>query len=193
MGRFNWGPEGPPKEAYSRVTEPERFLPLIDWALELLSRLETEYDVVREEGYGLDPQLERMAVTRPTIKLTPRKDGAAPIVAAFIYYDHAGIHIRFGRHYREPFPDCGCDTCDETAEDAFERFEKSVEAVAAGRFREWFRLQPDGSGRVGREFWGYDHRRSGETRVEPVSVTRFAGGKGHVLEWQPWPRRTVEP
>ena len=25
MGWFNWGREGPPDDAYSRVTEPERF------------------------------------------------------------------------------------------------------------------------------------------------------------------------
>ena len=49
MGRFNWGVEGSPDDAYSRVTEPERFRPLHDWALEALARLQTDYDVIRDE------------------------------------------------------------------------------------------------------------------------------------------------
>ena len=192
MGRFNWGPEGPPEEAYSRVSEPERFLPLVDWTLDLLSRLEADYDVVREESFGLDPVLERMAVTRPTVRLTPRKDGAAPIVAAFTHYEHAGIHVRFGRHHVEPFPDCGCDACDETAEDGFESFREVVEAVVAGQFREWFRMAPDGSGRLGREFWSADLQSKGSSRVEPAAVPRFSNGKQWVLEWEPWtPRRNA--
>lgn len=192
MGRFNWGPEGPPEEAYSRVTEPERFLPLIDWTLDLMSRIEAQYDVVREEGYGLDPELERTAAMQPTVRLTPRSDAAAPIVAAFIHYEHAGINVRFGRYHTEPFPDCGCDACDETAEDAFESFWRVVEAVVVGQFREWFYMTPDGGGRVGREFWSEDLRRSGWSRVEPGRGAQFAGGKDHVLEWLPWPRRTAE-
>ena len=192
MGRFNWGPDGPPDEAYSRVTEPERFQPLIDWTLDLLFRIETEYDVVREEGYGIDPELERAAAMRPTVRLMPRRDESAPITASFIHYEHAGVYVRCGRFHTEPFPDCGCDACDEEAEDAFDAFRKLVEAVVAGRFREWFRLQPDGSGKVGRGFWSDSYRRSGESRVEPGSVHRFAGGRTQVLEWAPWPRRTAE-
>ena len=186
MGRFDWGPEGPPEAAYSRVTEPERFLPLIEWSLGLLSELEAKYDVVRDEGYGLDPDLERTPPTRPTVRLTPARDRAAPMAVAFIDYAHPGIYVRFGRYRTEPFPDCGCDACDEDAEGEFERFREMVEAVTAGQFREWFRLEPDGSGRVGREFWSAGLHGSGSSRVEPDSVTRFAGGKDHVLEWLPW-------
>ena len=192
MGRFNWGREGPPDEAYSRVTEPERFLPLAPWTLDLLARLEAEYDIVREEVYGLDPELERAPPTRATVRLTSRRDGAAPVVVAFTHHEHAGIRVRFGHWLIEPFPDCGCDACDECAEGAFQNFKETVEAVAAGQFRERFRLLPDGSGRVGYEFSSGDLRRSGWSRVGPGSMIRFAGGKDHVLEWLPWPRRTAE-
>ena len=191
MGRFNWGPEGPPAEAYSRVTEPERFQPLIDWSLDLLSKLVAEYDVTREEGYYLDPRLDRSPPSRPTVKLTPQQEKSAPIVVAF--NDLPGIRVRFGHYLIEPFPDCGCDACDECAEGEFQNFKETVEAVVAGQFREWFRLEPDGSGGTGHEFWSNDLRRSGWSRVEPGSVTRFAGGKDHVLQWRPWPRRTTEP
>ena len=50
MGWFNWGREGPPDDAYSRVTEPERFAPLHGWALEAVARLQTEYEVTLDEG-----------------------------------------------------------------------------------------------------------------------------------------------
>ncbi|MDE2842335.1 MAG: DUF6226 family protein [Chloroflexota bacterium] len=49
MGRFNWGREGPPYEAYSLVTEPERFASLYGWALEAVARLQTEYEVTLDE------------------------------------------------------------------------------------------------------------------------------------------------
>ena len=60
MGRFNWdwSGEGPPDEVYSRVTEPERFKPLHDWTLEVVERLRTEYEVILEEGTGIDAKLE---------------------------------------------------------------------------------------------------------------------------------------
>ena len=38
-----WGIEGPPDEAYSQVTNPERFQPLHAAATELLDRLEREF------------------------------------------------------------------------------------------------------------------------------------------------------
>jgi hypothetical protein len=42
-----WGPDGPPPEAYSRVTNPERFRPLHDFALTLLAQLHGSFDVDR--------------------------------------------------------------------------------------------------------------------------------------------------
>ena len=195
LGKFNWGPDGPPAEAYSRVTEPERFLPLIDWTLDLLSRLEAEYDVVREENCGIDPELERMAVTKPTVRLTPKRDGAAPITAAFTHYEHAGVHVRFGRFRVEPFPDCGCDACDETAEENFELLQEMVEAVVAGQFKEWFRLQPDGSGTLGYEFWSSESHpgyHKGWKTIRPGTAPRFSEGKDWFVEWEPWTLRTPE-
>ena len=175
MGRFNWGREGPPDEAYSRVTEPERFLPLVEWSLDMLSRLEAEYDVRREEGYDLDSPLERTPPTRPTIKLTPRRDASAPIAVAF--HDLPGIRVRFGHYLIEPFPDCACDACDECAEGEFQNFKETEEAVVAGHFRKWFRLLPDGSGQVGREFFSDELQSRGWSRVEPGSVRSMATGR----------------
>ncbi len=95
MGRFNWGREGPPEEAYSRVTEPERFRPLHEWALELVSRLQANYEVALEVGNGLDTQLELVPLPRESIRITPLRDSSAPITITFT--DFPGLAFRFGR------------------------------------------------------------------------------------------------
>ena len=124
------------------------------------------------------------------MRLTPKQGSSAPIVAAF--NDLPGIRVRFGHYLIEPFPDCACDACDECAEGEFQNFKETVEAVVAGHFREWFRLLPDGSGQVGREFFSDELQSRGWSRVEPGSVAVYGDGKDHVLEWLPWPRRTAQ-
>ena len=99
-----WGAEGPPLEAYSRVTNPERFASLHDVAAELLDRLEIEFDAERAEGYGLDPELEEgYKLARPSVTLVPRDVGAAPIVVAFSAFP--GVLVHFGRWCTGCFPD----------------------------------------------------------------------------------------
>ena len=60
-----WGIEGPPEEAYSRVTNPERFQPLHAAATELLDRLEREFGVERLEGHDADDELGKVRLARP--------------------------------------------------------------------------------------------------------------------------------
>lgn len=129
-----WGPDGPPEEAYSRVTNPERFLPLHDTALEMLAALERQFDVERVEGYSLDEELAFRGLVRPTIILRPIDTEAAPITVAFT--DFPGLHVRFGRWSTEPFPICGCDACAEDAEGETERMTEMVDILTAGGFRE---------------------------------------------------------
>lgn len=129
-----WGLEGPPEEAYSRVTNPERFLPLHDTALEMLAALERQFDVERVEGYGLDEELAFRGLVRPTIILRPIDPEAAPITVAFT--DFPGLHVRFGRWSTEPFPICGCDACAEDSEGETERLTEMVDILTAGGFRE---------------------------------------------------------
>ena len=129
-----WGPDGPPEEACSRVTNPERFMPLHDTALEILAALEQRFDVERVEGYGLDEELAIRALVRPTIALRPIDPEAAPITVAFT--DFPGLSVRFGKWSTEWFPVCGCDACAEDAEGEIERLTERVDCVAAGGFRE---------------------------------------------------------
>ena len=138
MYRDKWGIEGAPKEAYSRVTNPERFLPLHGAATELLDRLEREFAVERLEGPDADDELGKKSLARPAIRLTPHDPQAAPIVVAFSEFP--GLHVRFGSWRTEPFPGCGCDACDETADGSMEEMTELVEAVVAGGFREAMRV-----------------------------------------------------
>ena len=124
--RSRWGDEGPPEEAYGRVTDPERFAPLHDAALEMIGRLEADFDVQRVEGYGLDEELEsKRGLARPSVRLSPADPEAAPITVVFT--DFPGLFVRFGRWKEELFPVCGCDACDETAESGIESLIEKVD------------------------------------------------------------------
>lgn len=197
MGTGGWfsyasyGGGGPLGDAYTSFTNQERFRPLHDWALETVARLRTEYEVTVEEGAGLDAGLERLPLSRPTLRLTPLQDSSAPITIAFT--DSPGLEVRVGRWVTDGFPSCSCDACDEMAEEEFERFTELVSDVVAGRFRESLRLQPGGAGWSAREFWFDDgaRRSSGGSRMSPVKASLILEGEKEIsLEWTPWQPKT---
>jgi hypothetical protein len=53
----DWPPGETPLEVYSRVTNPGRFRPLHQLALDLLERLGAEYDVSRTSVFELLPDM----------------------------------------------------------------------------------------------------------------------------------------
>ncbi len=189
--------EGPPDEAYSRVTNPERFRPLHAAMLEIIGRLEIDYEVERVKGYGLDKELEdRLDLARPSVRLTPTDTEAAPIGVTFSTFP--GLHLRFGRWYKEPFPGCGCDACDETAEVEIQRLTDIIGDVTVGRFREAVHrplISFRGTGWVEKELWSPAERwtstRSfGRSRVDAHWAREMSGGRRRLdLHWKPWPRR----
>ena len=184
-----WGSEQAPPEAYSRVTDPERFRALHGFAVRLLSRLEATFDVERLEGYGLDPELEEKSdLVRPSVKLLPRSPDAAPMVLVFTAFP--GLDVRFGRWRTEAFPDCACDACDETADGEAARLSGMVDDVTAGRFREAIGLPLVGRAWQESEFWS---PRSGSKDYGPIDRSRarqMLGASDRLsFEWKPWPRR----
>ena len=191
MGRFNWdwGGEGPPDDAYSRVTEPERFAPLHVWALETVARLQREYEVTLDEDGVTDADPERSPLSRPLMELTPVRDSSAPITIAFT--DFPGLGVRVGRWLTDWFPSCGCDACDEMPEDEFERFTELLSDVVAHRFRESLYLEPTGDAWRSWELWAGEHRRrSGRSRVSGDNALQMLGGETEIaLEWTPWQPR----
>ena len=182
-------PEDP---AYSRVTKPERFRPLHSAMLEVLARLENDFDVERTEGYGLDAELERgLKPARPHVRLDPRDPEAAPIAVVFSTFP--GLNVRFGRWFSELFPSCGCDACDESAESEIERLNEMVDDVVAGRFREAIRrplISFRGTGWRETRFWSSDGRRTNRSRVDGLRSREMTGGRRRLdLNWKPWRRR----
>ena len=190
MGRFNWGPEGPPEDAYSRVTEPERFMLLHAWAIEAVALLNMSYEVTLDEGIGMDAELERRPLSRPTLKVAPFQDSCAPITIAFT--DFPGLAVRFGSWAIDWFPSCGCDACDETPDSEIERLNRLLNDVVAGRFRESLRLErrffwSRGEGQRTSEFWSADHRSSRGTRLSHDEASQILNGEAEaVMEWKPW-------
>ena len=200
-GWFGYSASGgettPLDEAYSRVTNPERFRPLHSTMLEILDRLESQFEAVRTEGHGLDEELTRgVDVARPDVRLTPRDPKAAPIVVSFTAFP--GVFVRFGRWYIEPFPSCGCDHCDESAEDEIERLNDMVDDVTAGRFREVVKAPAMffiGRGWVETKFWSPEDGRGSRRRehgslVDGRRAREMTGGRRRLeLNWKPWQRR----
>ena len=194
---YGRGGESNADPAYSRVTNPERFLPLHTAVQEIIGRLVSDFEVKRTEEYGLDEELERgLDIARPGVKLIPADPEAAPIVVVFTTFP--SLHIRFGRWYKEPFPVCGCDACDESAEGEIERLSEMVDDVTAGRFREGIEIPPVsfmGSGWVETKFWSFDQSRSRtrsrrRSRVSRSRALEMSDGRSRLeLNWKPWPRR----
>lgn len=151
MSAHRWGAAGPPLEAYSRVTNPERFASLHDSAAGWLHRSESDFETERKEAYGLDPELEHDCnLSCPSVALLPCDVGAAPLIIAFS--DSPGLRVRLGRWYVVALPTCGCDACDETAESETERLESLIDNMTAGRFREAIRVRADGTAWKDRSF-----------------------------------------
>lgn len=182
-----WGYGGPPPEAYSRVTNPERFQPIHQFTDGLLERLLGAFDVEVIEGAGLDPDLEVGDITRSPIRLVPKDGGAAPIT--FVFTGFPGVRARFGRWHREDFPNCGCDACDETAEGEFQRLEGIVEIVTAGGFKEAIVQDSEGVLWLEHGFDAADGSRSasGRMRLDGEEADRLVSeSDAPYLDWKPW-------
>jgi hypothetical protein len=150
--------------------------------------LTAEYDVERFEGYGLDAELEPRELARPSIRLVPSDPEAAPIAVGFTPFP--GIVVRLGRWHMDGYPSCGCDACDETAEIEIRRFQRTIDDVIAGRFREALTLPLIGSARQSHRFWSETGDSGGEAKVERSRArAMLAGGDRSSYEWSPWPRR----
>ena len=154
----------PPDDSYSRVSNPKRFAPLQNIADALIEHLRLTYltDVAALE--------HSMPDTAKLIAVTPEHLDAAPLVFRFTSFP--GVEIRAGVRYREAFPFCGCDACDETWGDAADEMERLVFAVSDGRFGERIVLANGDSARV-------------EHRVESAGQGGRAGSTAHGVQVDP--------
>jgi hypothetical protein len=172
--------EPPPPEAYTTVTNPERFRPLHDVARavveDLVARFDVDVDVDRDVS-----SLFRSEVVE-SVGLIPRDSAAAPLAVGWTGFP--GLVVKFGRWHQNAYPDCGCDACDEQLDVSAELFRLAVDDVVHGRFHERF----DGTW-VMHEFDRPD-RRAGKSLVTYRSAAEIAAyGEPTTFWWRPWPTR----
>jgi hypothetical protein len=122
-----WGPDGPPPEAFSRVTDEQRYAPLAQVVDRVVADLVRRFDVaVTEEP--VDGTAGRSAV-----RVRPRSGGGADLV---VERTGSGVRLRAGRWTEASFPSCGCDACDEDVDDVAEELREYVADVVTGRLQE---------------------------------------------------------
>lgn len=121
-----WDVEGPPEQAYSIVSHPQRFAPLVDVARALIDYLVSAYAVtVNEHAEG--------------VSLVPESGGASIRFDVNRPPDHPGARVRAGLASDHWFPDCGCDACDPDIAELLDSLERFVFAVVTGKLRERLR------------------------------------------------------
>jgi hypothetical protein len=165
------------------VTNAARFAILHSVALEVLDRLEKEFDVERVDPYANDEDLRgfaRTPVVRPTVALVPRE--GAPVVVAFSSFP--GLLVRLGSGYRTAFPGCGCDACDESADGEADRFRQLVQAVTRGQFREFVETDADGWQTLVWEWESSGKRWRDQQRLESAEASNVELAPRS--QWKPW-------
>ena len=125
----------PPDATYSVITHPERFAPLHTVADALLDYLTKQYEAaaIEDPSFAADLMDGQSDVLR-AVRIRPQNTSAAPLTLVFTAFP--GVVVHAGVLHDFPFPDCGCDACDETVESASDGLEELVMAVAEGRYRE---------------------------------------------------------
>ena len=189
MPRRTWGPDGPPPEAYSRVTDADRFRPVIPAALAALDRLEAAYLVTRIEGRGIDPELERFgSPARDSVRLEPERAEEAPVTIAFSTFP--GVHLRLGKWVMRSFPVCGCDACDEDAADAIGDLHWHLECAVSGGLTERVDVPLIGDAWQRAELSRERARRSGGSKIPRARAKALIAEVGaSAFAWAPWSKR----
>lgn len=195
--RWGWG--GPPEDSYSVEAHPERFAGLHTVARALIEHLERVFDVDVIDEPATDAALlrpQRDVIAR--VRVLPRDPEAAPLLFAFTAYP--GVIVEAGVLHAFPYPICGCEACDETADAQASELEGLVFAVTLGGYAEHYpvgrrrdlhlglvRLDEAGAVTGSSRGCGGTGGLSAE-RLERGEATLAALPRG----WQPWPLRRAE-
>lgn len=178
------GVEEPPEEAYERVTNPERFAPLIPAAEKLIADLERRFDVTVTRAPAA-PWESSTVVPGESVRIVPTRADQAPLTITFTSLP--GLYLEAGAWQRISLPACACDGCAEKVADVLRELAEYTDALTAGRLSERITgtVRPvlehswEGDG------WG----RSGKT---PVRRSRAAELRAEALQppadgrWRRW-------
>lgn len=119
-----WGMAAPPEEAYSRVTQPERYAPLHDVGNALVAHLLAEYECTSEEDETGERELRAVWL----------RSAAGTAAVRIAWTDFPGVLADLGGDVPEAAPMCGCDACDERLDQAAEQFvDRVLTAVSQGK------------------------------------------------------------
>jgi Family of unknown function (DUF6226) len=162
------------------ATEPDRVTTLHEAADTLLDELTERYQVERRESKeppGLDEALAR------TVRLIPRTPAAAPLG---IRFTDSGLHLHFGRWWRESLPLCGCDACEEEPGQLAERLRSHTSALVEGGLWERVRRGLTGSWFEARLI-GAGVRADQEGPLSQAGAREARrGGFAAPVQWGPW-------
>jgi hypothetical protein len=168
----------PDEDAYSRMSDPQRYVTLSRRARLLVPRLTSIFDVrVDDVSAGLGRFAEGVEV----IRFVPADERASTLTLGLT---DAAVYLGAGHAYLAAFPDCGCDACDADPDEVFAELESTVYAVTRGRLREsasggWYEatlLRPRG-------------RSTGGGLADDFAL-RDGDGEWH---WAPWPDKDRHP
>jgi hypothetical protein len=180
-------------DAYTRVTNPERFRPLHDLGLTIAGRLRSGFEVEESHAFELLPERMRpFEHARPPVTLTPLDRNSAPLAIAFTPFP--SLLVRCGHWHIASFPNCGCDACAATAAEEGRRFEQLVGDVVAGRFTEEVRISFLGAVRL--RWWlgdaaaGDGHQGAGMMKLPRGQARAMRAGGSRLVRWRAWRRAT---
>ena len=189
-----WGTDGPPPEAYSRVTRdlalltaafaayldelPDELTPRYDCSVRDLSERETGR--LRKPGLNLDAGY----AVEPS-----GPDSATLLVGRSSFEGGASAVLGFGIAALALVPDCFCDACDEDGASLIAQAQEFVESAVLGcvEFRRpYSRRAPE------RLFDGPWMEEGFATReLERSHAGAGIRGEAFSRQWQPWTRRSA--
>lgn len=172
-------PDGPDDDAYSRVTNPQRFAPLHDIARQTVDELLARFDASAADDHGVVTNGESLTIDR-RLRVTPLHGGGGTIVVELTPFP--GLIVRLGRWHSFNFPQCGCDACDEQVPDIEVELVQIVAAFVNGHFAESLT-----SARLSHQFSGPGRTSSGWSAVFADSPLRAQPAES--IEWPAWPLR----
>ncbi len=176
----------PPEEAYGRVTNPQRFAPLIPAADKLVADLVRRFDVTVTRGPAV-PWPASGVQPIESIRIAPPDSDQAPLTITTTSFP--GLYLNVGAWQHIALPACGCDACDEQIDSAVDDLVKYCTALAEGKLTERINIFR----RVLEHSWDGDcwsrsgtlalsPKRASELRASPVQPPK----DGH---WRPWPMK----